>query len=112
MSLFALKKKRYRFNVDLCLEELSEVSYAKGVLFAKIRQVNGGSFTDVSKRSGLLSFPPSSLFTACLSPQQEGGAEPPGPILRSLSLPLPDAGARVLWHLGHLQMQDLHQDGE
>ena len=50
MSLLALKKKRYRFNVDLCLEELSEVSYAKGVLFAKIRQIDGGSYTDLSKR--------------------------------------------------------------
>ncbi len=47
---FMLKKKRYRFNVDLCLEELSEVSYARGVLFAKVRQMEGGSFTDVSKR--------------------------------------------------------------
>ncbi len=48
---FMLKKKRYRFHVDLCLEELSEVSYAKAVLFVKLRQIDGGNFTDLSKRS-------------------------------------------------------------
>jgi hypothetical protein len=50
MSFIVLKKKRYKFQVDLCLEELSEVSYSRGVMFAKIRQLDGGSFTDVSKR--------------------------------------------------------------
>ena len=47
---FMLKKKRYKFQVNLCLDELSEVSYSKGIIFAKIRQLDGGSFTDVSKR--------------------------------------------------------------
>ena len=47
---FILKKKRYKFQVELCLEELSEVSYSKAILFAKVRQLEGGSFTDVSKR--------------------------------------------------------------
>jgi hypothetical protein len=47
---FMLKKKRYKFQVDLCLEELSEVSYGKAVLFAKVRQLDGGSFVGVSKR--------------------------------------------------------------
>ena len=47
---FMLKKKRYKFQVDLCLDELTEVSYTKGILFAKIRQLDGGHFTDMSKR--------------------------------------------------------------
>lgn len=47
---FMLKKKRYKFQTDLCLEELSEVSYSKGIIFAKVRQLDGGSFIDMSKR--------------------------------------------------------------
>ena len=50
MSFIVLKKKRYKFQVDLCLEELSEVSYSRGVMFAKVRQLDGGTFADVSKR--------------------------------------------------------------
>ena len=50
MSFIVLKKKRYKFQVDLCLEELSEVSYSRGIMFAKVRQLDGGSFADVSKR--------------------------------------------------------------
>ena len=38
------------FQVDLCLDELSEVSYSKAILFAKVRQLEGGTFCDVSKR--------------------------------------------------------------
>ncbi len=55
MSFIVLKKKRYKFQVDLCLEELSEVSYSRGVMFAKIRQLDGGSFSDVSQRQVLIS---------------------------------------------------------
>ena len=47
---FMMKKKRYRFQADLCLDELTEVSYSKAILFAKIRQLDGGSFQDVSRR--------------------------------------------------------------
>ena len=47
---FMMKKKRYKFQADLCLDELTEVSYSKAILFAKIRQLDGGSFTDVSRR--------------------------------------------------------------
>eukprot|EP00095_Tigriopus_kingsejongensis_P011065 maker-scaffold23_size669530-snap-gene-2.12 protein:Tk11065 transcript:maker-scaffold23_size669530-snap-gene-2.12-mRNA-1 annotation:"isoform b" len=47
---FMLKKKRYKFQVDLCLEELSEVSYSKAIMFAKVRQLEGGSFVATSKR--------------------------------------------------------------
>ena len=50
MSFIVLKKKRYKFQVELCLEELSEVSYSRGIMFAKVRQLDGGAFTDVSKR--------------------------------------------------------------
>jgi len=47
---FMIKKKRYKFQVNLCLEELSEVTYSKAILFAKVRQLEGGHFSDVSKR--------------------------------------------------------------
>lgn len=45
-----MKKKRYKFQADLCLDELTEVSYSKAILFAKVRQLDGGSFTDMSRR--------------------------------------------------------------
>ena len=47
---FMMKKKRYKFQVDLTLDELSAVSYSKAILLAKIRQLDGGNFSDVSKR--------------------------------------------------------------
>lgn len=47
---FMMKKKRYKFQADLCLDELTEVSYSKAILFAKVRQLDGGSFTDMSRR--------------------------------------------------------------
>jgi hypothetical protein len=47
---FMMKKKRYKFQADLCLDELTEVTYSKAILFAKVRQLDGGSFTDVSRR--------------------------------------------------------------
>ena len=47
---FMMKKKRYKFQVDLCLDELAEVSYSKAILFVKVRQLDGGNFTDVSER--------------------------------------------------------------
>ena len=50
MAFIMLKKKRYKFQVDLCLEEQSAVTFSKGILFAKVRQLEGGSFTDVTKR--------------------------------------------------------------
>jgi hypothetical protein len=34
----------------MTLDELSEVSFSKAILFAKVRQLEGGSFCDVSKR--------------------------------------------------------------
>ena len=47
---FIIKKKRYKFAVDLTLNELTEVSFGKAILFAKVRQLDGGSFSDCSKR--------------------------------------------------------------
>lgn len=53
---FMMKKKRYKFQADLCLDELAEVSYSKAILFAKVRQLDGGAFTDVSKRYSNIPF--------------------------------------------------------
>jgi len=47
---FIIKKKRYKFQVELTLNELTEVSFGKATLFAKVRQLDGGSFQDSSKR--------------------------------------------------------------
>ena len=47
---FIIKKKRYKFQVDLTLNELTEVTFGKAILFAKVRQLDGGSFEQSSKR--------------------------------------------------------------
>lgn len=45
-----MKKKKYKFKVEVQLEELVEVALVNEVLFAKIRLLDGGSFQDYSAR--------------------------------------------------------------
>ncbi|XP_037913773.1 uncharacterized protein LOC119653244 isoform X2 [Hermetia illucens] len=47
---FMMKKKKYKFKVEVQLEELVEVALVNEVLFAKIRLLDGGSFQDYSAR--------------------------------------------------------------
>lgn len=48
---FMMKKKRYKFEVQCCLEELTEVPFVSAVLFAKVRLLDGGNFQVHSSRS-------------------------------------------------------------
>lgn len=47
---FMLKKKRYKFQVELFLEELNAVTFPSAVLFAKLRLLDGGNFCELSSR--------------------------------------------------------------
>ncbi|KAL4120833.1 hypothetical protein QTP88_013451 [Uroleucon formosanum] len=47
---FMVKKKRYKFTVNLCLEDLTAVPFVNAVLFAKVRLLDGGNFSDTSSR--------------------------------------------------------------
>jgi hypothetical protein len=47
---FMTKKKRYKFGVQCCLEELTEVPFVSGLLFAKVRLLDGGNFQEHSSR--------------------------------------------------------------
>ncbi|XP_014250981.1 protein FAM102A isoform X4 [Cimex lectularius] len=47
---FMMKKKKYKFSVELCLEEITAVPFLSGVLFAKVRLLDGKSFIDTSSR--------------------------------------------------------------
>ncbi|XP_008556874.1 protein FAM102B isoform X3 [Microplitis demolitor] len=47
---FMMKKKKYKFSVELVLEELTAVPFVSAVLFAKMRLLDGGSFVDHSTR--------------------------------------------------------------
>ncbi|XP_068628685.1 uncharacterized protein [Battus philenor] len=47
---FMTKKKRYKFGVQCCLEELTEVPFVSAVLFAKVRLLDGGNFQNHSSR--------------------------------------------------------------
>ncbi|XP_065169308.1 uncharacterized protein [Atheta coriaria] len=50
MASFMTKKKKYKFQVEVCLEELLEVPFVSAVLFAKLRLLDGGNFQDHSQR--------------------------------------------------------------
>ena len=50
MASFMTKKKKYKFQVEISLEELLEVPFVLAVLFAKLRLLDGGSFQDHSRR--------------------------------------------------------------
>ncbi|XP_015606117.1 protein FAM102B isoform X2 [Cephus cinctus] len=47
---FMMKKKKYKFSVEVGLEELTAVPFVSAVLFAKLRLLDGGSFVDHSTR--------------------------------------------------------------
>uniref|UniRef100_A0A3B4AX43 C2 NT-type domain-containing protein n=1 Tax=Periophthalmus magnuspinnatus TaxID=409849 RepID=A0A3B4AX43_9GOBI len=49
MSFILLKKKRFKFKVDFDLEELSSVPFVNGVIFCKVRLLDGG-FSEESSR--------------------------------------------------------------
>ncbi|XP_037080264.1 protein FAM102A-like [Pollicipes pollicipes] len=44
------KKKKYKFQVDLEVEELTSVSFVSAVLFCKVHLLDGGKFMDCSSR--------------------------------------------------------------
>uniref|UniRef100_A0A3Q4BAE6 C2 NT-type domain-containing protein n=1 Tax=Mola mola TaxID=94237 RepID=A0A3Q4BAE6_MOLML len=52
MSFILTKKKRFKFRVDFDLEELSSVPFVNGVLFCKVRLLDGG-FAAVSSRESV-----------------------------------------------------------
>ncbi|MEQ2275512.1 hypothetical protein XENORESO_004463 [Xenotaenia resolanae] len=47
---FLIKKKKFKFQVHFTLEELTAVPFVNGVLFCKIRLVDGGDFVNLSSR--------------------------------------------------------------
>uniref|UniRef100_UPI0037E83BF4 EEIG family member 2-like n=1 Tax=Semicossyphus pulcher TaxID=241346 RepID=UPI0037E83BF4 len=49
MSFILMKKKRFKFKVDFDLEELSSIPFVNGVLFCKVRLLDGG-FAEESSR--------------------------------------------------------------
>lgn len=53
MAFIMMKKKRFKFKVDVELEELSSVPYVNGVLFCKVRLTDGG-FSEESSREPVL----------------------------------------------------------
>ncbi len=47
---FMVKKKRYKFSVKLCVEDLTAVPFLNAVLFVKVRLLDGGSFSKTSSK--------------------------------------------------------------
>ena len=45
-----ISKKKFHFDVDLCLQELINCTYVSGAVFAKLRLKDGGSFVVLSRR--------------------------------------------------------------
>ncbi|XP_061680610.1 EEIG family member 2-like isoform X1 [Syngnathoides biaculeatus] len=52
MDLMMMKKKKFKFKVDFQLDELSSVPFVNGVLFCKIRLLDGG-FSEESSREAV-----------------------------------------------------------
>lgn len=50
MMSFMSRRKKYKFHVCFDLEELSSVPFVSGILFAKIRLLDGGSYSELSER--------------------------------------------------------------
>ncbi|KAK5852434.1 hypothetical protein PBY51_023903 [Eleginops maclovinus] len=47
---FLIRKKKFKFQVHFTLEELTAVPFVNGVLFCKIRLIDGGDFAILSSR--------------------------------------------------------------
>ena len=43
-------KKKFHFDVTFTLQDLVNCTYVTGVIFAKLRLKDGGSFVEVSRR--------------------------------------------------------------
>ncbi|KAM6454374.1 EEIG family member 2 isoform 1-T1 [Liasis olivaceus] len=50
MAFMMMKKKKFKFRVELELDELSSVPFVNGILFCKVRLLDGGSFSGESSR--------------------------------------------------------------
>ncbi|XP_067394432.1 EEIG family member 2 isoform X4 [Emydura macquarii macquarii] len=50
MAFRMMKKKKFKFRVELELDELSSVPFVNGILFCKVRLQDGGSFSGESSR--------------------------------------------------------------
>ncbi|NXG45464.1 F102B protein, partial [Psilopogon haemacephalus] len=50
MAFIMMKKKKFKFRVELELDELSFVPFVNGILFCKVRLLDGGSFSGESSR--------------------------------------------------------------
>ncbi|XP_071442363.1 EEIG family member 2 isoform X4 [Hetaerina americana] len=50
MTFMMMKKKKYKFQVEFDLEELTAVPFVNAVLFAKVRLLDGGNFSETSSR--------------------------------------------------------------
>ncbi|XP_034635419.1 protein FAM102B isoform X2 [Trachemys scripta elegans] len=48
--MMMMKKKKFKFRVELELDELSSVPFVNGILFCKVRLLDGGSFSGESSR--------------------------------------------------------------
>lgn len=50
-----MKKKKFKFDVSLSIEELNSIPYVTGVLFCKARLLSGGDFSSLTQRSNIAS---------------------------------------------------------
>ncbi|XP_069774322.1 early estrogen-induced gene 1 protein-like isoform X2 [Narcine bancroftii] len=75
---FIMKKKKFKFQTSFSLEELAAVPFVNGVLFCKIRLLDGGDFTQLSSSAtGLvkqesLQIPESSAIHKCAGENSAG----------------------------------------
>ena len=67
------QKKHYKFHVDLTLNELTEVSLRKAVLFAKVCQLDGSKFQKTPTREEMLANSPTGVLDPGRKEELVGG---------------------------------------
>ncbi|XP_051021389.1 protein FAM102B [Acomys russatus] len=87
-----MKKKKFKFKVDFELEELSSVPFVNGVLFCKMRLLDGGSFTAESSSFPSLRSPAPSPSALARAPASALGAL----LAQPLGRPGPGAAAATV----------------
>lgn len=50
MAFIMVRKKKYKFQVEVVVEEMTAVPFVNAVLFAKVRLLDGGGFSGISSR--------------------------------------------------------------
>uniref|UniRef100_A0A0K8TLZ2 Hipothetical protein n=1 Tax=Tabanus bromius TaxID=304241 RepID=A0A0K8TLZ2_TABBR len=103
---FMMKKKKYKFDVEVQLEELVEVALVNEVLFAKLRLLDGGNFQEYSSReevkNHIVQWNQKFVFLCKMSANASTGVL--DPCLLRISIRKEMKGGRSYYKLGYIDL--------